>query len=169
MKTIFYLSSVFVLMGLFFSCQEENEKQTEEAKETIVEYAFFGDTIHPDHALNREEMLEKYTDMKEGDTIPAKFAGAIENVCQKKGCWMHVDLGQEETVFVRFKDYGFFMPLNATGSEAILEGKAFISVVSVDERKHYAEDEGLAQEEIDAIDEPEITYGFLAHGVLIKE
>ena len=39
----------------------------------------------------------------------------------------------------------------------------------MDMLKHYAEDEGKSQEEIDAISEPEFAYTFEAIGVIIKE
>ncbi|GGD35055.1 MULTISPECIES: DUF4920 domain-containing protein [Flavobacterium] len=132
-------------------------------------YASFGDSITAEGTLTKEELLDKYTNLKEGDTIEVKFASVIKDVCQKKGCWMNVDLGEDKKAFIRFKDYGFFMPLNAAGSEAIMNGKAFVSVESVDVLKHYAKDAGKSQEEIDAITEPEVTYSFTANGVLIKE
>lgn len=162
MKLILSLS-VFVSV-LMVSCSNEPQVQQEE-----VSYAVFGDTITADGAISAEEMYQKYTKLGEGDTIEVKFAATIYNVCQKKGCWMNVDLNEEEVAFVRFKDYGFFMPFNAAESEAIINGKAFVSITSVDELKHYAEDEGLTQEEIDEITEPDVTFGFLADGVLIKE
>lgn len=162
MKLILSLS-VFVTF-LMVACSSEPQVQQEE-----VSYAVFGDTITADGAISAEEMYEKYKQLGEGDTIEVKFAATIYNVCQKKGCWMNVDLNDEEVAFVRFKDYGFFMPFNAAESEAIINGKAFVSITTVDELKHYAEDEGLTQEEIDEISEPDVTYGFLADGVLIKE
>lgn len=162
--------SVFAVSVLLVGCGEKKAPEKEqEISEEQVSYAVFGDTITAEGAVSADEMYATYQELEEGDTIDAKFTATIYNVCQKKGCWMNVDLNDEEVAFVRFKDYGFFMPLNAAESEAIINGKAFISVTSVNELKHYAEDEGLAQEEIDAITEPEITYGFLADGVLIKE
>jgi hypothetical protein len=82
---------------------------------------------------------------------------------------MNMSLTEDKNTFVRFKDYGFFMPLNAAGSEAIVNGKAFISVETVDELKHYAKDAGKSQAAIDSITEPKVSYSFLSNGVLIKE
>jgi len=159
------LFSFFIPIMLFVvvSCGEQQQPVEPES------FAVFGDTITADGAITAAEMFTQYKKLNEGDTIDVKFRATIYNVCQKKGCWMNVDLSDEDVAFVRFKDYGFFMPFNAAESEAIINGKAFISVISVDELKHYAEDEGLSQEEIDAITEPEVTYSFLADGVLIKE
>ena len=114
-------------------------------------------------------MLKKYKTLKKGDSIAVKFKSTIKEVCKKKGCWMQMDLSESKQSFVRFKDYGFFVPLNADNSEAIVNGIAYIDVVSVEELKHYAKDAKKPQVEIDAIKKPEITFAFKATGVLIKK
>lgn len=134
-----------------------------------VKYATFGDKISADKALTKDQMLKKYASMKKGDTVNVKFKSKIMSVCKKKGCWMKMDLADNKESFVRFKDYGFFVPLNADNSEAIVSGKAFLDVISVDELKHYAKDGGKPQEEIDKITQPKITYAFQADGVLIQQ
>ena len=80
---------------------------------------------------------------------------------------MKLDTGNDETVMVRFKDYGFFMPLDASG-EVVIHGKAYVSETSVKDLKHYAKDAGKSQEEIDQITAPEMTWSFEADGVLLK-
>lgn len=82
---------------------------------------------------------------------------------------MKMELADKQTAFVKFQDYEFFVPLNADGSNAIVNGKAFVDVVSVDELKHYAKDAGKSKEEINKITKPEITYAFTATGVYIKK
>lgn len=170
MKSLKFILLPAILFSLI-ACDNGEAQQIESQTdpEENVSYASFGDSITPENSISGEEMVAKYENLEQGDTIDVKISGVIENVCQKKGCWMNLKLKEDQTAFVRFKDYGFFMPFNAAESEAIVNGKAFISVVSVEELKHYAEDEDKSQEEIDAIVEPEITYGFLADGVLIKE
>ncbi len=157
---LLWAALVFVL-----ACQKKNEVPAK----SEVHYASFGDTIKPDAAITKEALLAKYATLKEGDTIPVKFTSTINDVCQKKGCWMNVDLGNDQQTFVKFKDYGFFMPLNSKGSEVVVNGKAFLSIVSVDELKHYAKDAGKSKAAIDSITQPEKSYGFIADGVLIKE
>ena len=45
-------------------------------------------------------------------TVKAK----VNAVCQVKGCWMTlVDDDPGDEIFVKFKDYGFFMPLDLSG------------------------------------------------------
>lgn len=132
------------------------------------DYASFGANFTPTTVLNREQMLKKYKNLKPGDTISVAFESQINEVCKKKGCWMDVSLGKDQKSFVKFKDYGFFVPLNADKSDAIIRGKAFIDEVSVAQLKHYAKDGGKSQEEIDKINSPKVTYAFQADGVMIK-
>lgn len=132
-------------------------------------YQSFGDKITADNAITKAQMLKKYSTLKPGDTITVKFKTDIKEVCQKKGCWMSLDLTQGKESFVKFKDYGFFVPLNAGGQEAIVHGKAFVSEISVAQLKHYAKDGGKSEAEIAKITKPEFKYGFMADGVLISE
>lgn len=158
-------------IALLTSCKEEKKEDvtTNEITENTVEYAVFGDSITNEGAISAAEMMAKYNDLKEGDTLNVKFTTSIDEVCQKKGCWMTLDLGNEKQAFVKFKDYAFFVPMNAQESEAVVNGKAFVSVTSVNELKHYAKDEGKSQEAIDSITEPKVTYSFMADGVLIAK
>lgn len=140
-----------------------------ETKEAKMEYASFGSKFKENKALTKEEMLKKYKSMKKGDTLAVQFKSKIKDVCKKKGCWMAMDLANEKESFVRFKDYGFFVPLNADNSNAIVTGRAYLDVITVDELKHYAKDGGKSEEEIAKITEPKITYAFQADGVLIEK
>lgn len=82
---------------------------------------------------------------------------------------MNVALDEEKSTFVKFKDYAFFVPINAKDKNVIVEGKAFVSVESVEDLKHYAKDAGKSQEAIDSIVAPKTTYSFMANGVLISK
>ena len=155
-----------VIASLFVNCEQKKEVAPEVAK---VEYAKFGDSISVDGALSTDEMMKKFADLKEGDTLEVKFKSEINEVCQKKGCWMTLDLADDKEAFVKFKDYGFFVPKNAQDKEVIVNGKAFVSVESVDVLKHYAKDAGKSQAAIDSITEPKVTYSFMADGVLIAK
>ena len=102
---------------------------------------------------------------------PVKIRATVESVCQAKGCWMNLvsnDAPGAE-MFVKFKDYGFFMPKDISGKEVILEGKAYVEETSVDELRHYAEDEGKSEEEIAQITEPVKEVKFMATGVRLLD
>jgi len=136
---------------------------------TEVPFEKFGQAeIIPDNALTASQMLAKFDDLNPGDTVDVKFTTAVNEVCQTKGCWMMAKLDNNEEVRVTFKDYGFFVPMNAAESEAVIQGKAFLSVTSVEDLQHYAKDGGKSEEEIAAITEPEVGYGFVADGVLLR-
>jgi hypothetical protein len=169
MKKVMYL---IVLTTLFMGCKNNSETQAEEtevvASEPMAKYQSFGESITDKEVLSQEEMLLKYGELKLGDTVALKFTSKVNSVCQAKGCWMRLDLGEQES-FVKFKDYGFFMPKDIAGQEVIVEGKAFVEETSVEDLKHFALDAGKPQEEIDAITEPELTYAFISSGVLIPE
>lgn len=165
MKKYFIL---LLIISLVYSCKNDKSTETMATETEDIAYASFGDEIKTDSAITAQEMAEKYKTLKIGDTIQAKVSASINEVCSKKGCWMKLDLGNNEEIMVTFKDYGFFMPLNAEG-DVIINGKAFVTETSVEDLRHYAEDAGKAKEEIDAITQPEKTYAFEADGVLLKQ
>ncbi len=162
--------TLLLVAGFLMACKNETKNNTvlDETINEEIAYASFGEKIVADDALTTELMAVQYKSMKIGDTINAKMSAKINEVCSTKGCWMKLDLGDDKEVMVKFKDYGFFMPLNAEG-EVIINGKAFIDEMSVNDLRHYAEDAGKSKEEIEAITEPKLTYSFLADGVLLKE
>jgi hypothetical protein len=82
---------------------------------------------------------------------------------------MDLDLGSDKVMKVFFKDYEFFIPLDSKGKTATIEGYGSREFVDVEMLKHYAEDDGKSQEEIDAITEPETIYMFDAIGVIIED
>ena len=152
------------------SCKKKNEESTktlEEAEE--IAYATFGNEIIADDAITSSSMASHYKTMIVGDSIYSKMVAKVNEVCQAKGCWMTLNLEDGNEVMVKFKDYGFFVPKDIAGKEVIVNGKAFVNEVSVDEQRHYAEDTGKTKEEIAQITEPKKTYSFEADGVLVKQ
>ncbi len=162
------ISILFVCLLFVVACKESKQK-VEDVKKEAVEYASYGEKISDENVISKELAAQKFNTLKEGDTINLKFASKINEVCKAKGCWMKLDLGSNKESMVRFKDYGFFVPLDADNKEVIVNGKAYVTKISVDELKHYAKDGGKTEEEIAAIIEPEFTYAFEADGVLMKK
>lgn len=166
MKKINLLLIVIVLfVGNNVMAQSKTKATAFDAKN----YALFGEKFKVTKILTKEQMLKKYKNLKKGDTITVQFESNIKSVCKKKGCWMNMELAGDDKSFVKFKDYAFFVPLNADNSTAIVNGKAFVDVVSVEELKHYAKDGGKTAKEISKITKPEVTYSFMADGVYIKK
>lgn len=166
MKNLLILPLITILF--LFSCKNSEDKKSE-VTNTDLAYNSYGAQISSENSLSAKEMEERYQNLKPGDTIEVSFATKVNTVCKNKGCWMTLNLPQEEDVMVQFKDYGFFVPKDIEEKEIVVNGKAFIAEVSVEEQKHYAEDKGQTPEEIAAITQPKRTLSFLADGVLIKE
>ncbi len=145
------------------------EGEDTEGEEAVVEGdgKHFGQEITAEGAFAYEEMLAKMGDQ---ESIDVKVEGMVDAVCQTKGCWMNIAGGEgNEDLFVQFEDYGFFMPKDIAGRKVVMEGKAYRDVTSVEELKHFAEDEGKTAEEIAAITEPLEELKFMATGVLLLD
>ncbi len=161
-----FIVTIFVVFMLN-SCKKKVEEKVENPIE--VEYVTFGKEIISNDAIAASSMLNHYKDMNEGDSINSKMKAIVNEVCQAKGCWMKLDLGEGKEAMVKFKDYGFFVPKDIAGKQVIVNGKAFVNEVSVEELKHYAKDAGESVEKIATITEPKRTFSFEADGVLIAQ
>ena len=157
MKKLILLSVMFMLL---IACKAEQKKE--------VSYLTFGEEISNKNILSKDQVVEIYKNLAVGDTVNMKFSASVNEVCQAKGCWMLLDIGTNEAM-VKFKDYGFFMPKNIADKEVIVNGKAFVSEVSIEEQRHYAEDAGKSEDEIAKIIEVKKTLSLEANGVLLIE
>src|SRR5262245_39436888 len=102
MKRLLY---ILLLSPLMFACQNGGEQAVEtslvEAPELSV--AYFGSQITEDGALDAATVLQS---LAGSDSVRMKVTGRVDKVCQVKGCWMTMDVGQAEPMHVTFKDYG---------------------------------------------------------------
>ncbi len=133
-------------------------------KEITETYGYYGQEFKIDSAIPAAQLNALALEGKATDVV---VKGTINAVCKKKGCWTTIDMGNNEEMRVTFKDYSFFVPKDCDGKTAIFKGTATFDTTSVADLQHYASDEGLAQEEIDKITEPEIALVFEATGVWI--
>ena len=157
------------------SCQNGAEKSGEESTDTTavvqeeaptLAVAYFGSEITDEGAIEVDEAPAKLGEM---DSVDLKVVGKINKVCQVKGCWMTMGYGEGESMRVSFRDYGFFVPKDINGKESVIEGTVYMETTSVDDLKHFAEDEGLSEDDIAAITEPETSLTFVADGVIVKD
>ena len=167
MKNINILVVFLLLLG---ACNAQEAKKKDENKaDMAMEYRSFGEKIEVEKSLSEKEMAQKFDGLAVSDTLDTKFTATVTDVCQAKGCWMKLSLNDNREIMVKFKDYGFFVPKDITGKEVIVNGKAFVEAMSIENQKHYAKDGGKSEEEIAKITEPKKTYSFEADGVLLKE
>ena len=141
-----FLLSFFTLLTIF-SCTQE----------VFISY---GEDINGD---------AQFYDTIDDNLDISNVSGEILDVCPKKGCWMNVKVNTD-TVFVKFKDYGFFVPKTGIqGKKVLMTGEIFKDTISVERLKHYAEDAKKSSTEIDLITEPEYKINMIATGVAIEE
>ena len=159
---ISYLFAFCLWIGL--SCQSPKEQNTASKENSIP--GSYGEKISSSDAVTVEEMLGQ---LEQTGGFSGKVTAEIQEVCTKKGCWLTVALPDGNLMRVTFKDYGFFVPTTSQGYSLILEGLAQKSVTDVETLRHYAEDAGKPQEEIEAITQPKEEFTFEATGVIIRD
>lgn len=151
MRSLLLIAAVGLL---FVSCQSSGSTGA------LADWDTFGEAVSAAEPITVEALLadpDAYADKTVVVEAP------VEAVCQKKGCWMTFQSG-DDSVRITFKDYGFFVPMDIPGRTVRVEGVFSIREVPVDEARHYLEDEGRMDEAL-AIVEPQRTYEIVAVGV----
>lgn len=166
MKYFFQLLAFTLIVGFGTACGSTGQSTATVDQDTASSDQTFGASFTPEAVVAYKDLTSKVTDT---DSLSVMVKGTVAEVCQSKGCWMSITNGEGDDMMVRFKDYGFFMPKDISGREVIMNGKAFYQITPVDELRHYAEDAGKSQAEIDAITEPKRELSFLADGVILVE
>lgn len=170
MKSFIYTLSLTIFVALIgcngghkeqrvdTSLNKKNSYQIEEAYGKQFE---IGNSVY---SVNQTSQL-----LESQDTVDVVLLANIESVCKMKGCWMNlVDTkspNADHAFFVKFVDYGFFMPLDSEDYTVLVKGKAYKEITSVEELRHYAEDEGKSSEEIANITVPAEELKILSSGV----
>ena len=156
------------LCGSITACEDSPEK--DKTKESVVEV-----TQKDPNIFGKEIIFDKVADyrrlpslMETTNTIDTKLIGEVNDVCQASGCWINMDIGNNQYIHITFKDEAFVVPKDLTGKSVVIEGVATKELVSVELQKKAAKSEGLSQEEVDAITSPKTEYYFEAVGLNIK-
>ena len=158
MKKVFF--ALIVLTA--FACSETKESAIN--GKLVGKY---GDEITEEGTISTDEMVAMLT---ASDSVAVKVKGEITATCAMKGCWMNLVMPSGEEMRVTFKDYGFFVPKEGMeGNLAIIDGVVTKTLTDVATLKHYAEDAGKPQTEIDAIKEDKEELAFVANGVIIYD
>ena len=151
-KTLFYIVTILIVNLNIANSQNKGNYYGEEFSILDVK----------DYSSNKLDFLNNSENK-------IRIEGEVLSTCPMKGCWMKVK-ADKDTILVRFKDYGFFVPTDGvTGNKTIINGKLKVDTLSIDLIRLYAEDAGKSHEEINEINNPEVSLTFLADGVIIKE
>lgn len=105
--------------------------------------------------------------LKDDQPKMVKVQGTVTDVCPKMGCWLSLEMPDKTSVFVKMKDYGFFVPTDLKGKTVVMDAEAKVLKTSVEELKHYAEDAKKPQSEIDAITAPKEEIRLTATGITV--
>lgn len=164
-----YLCIIAFLTFALNSCDNASQtKNKSEEKQVLnpVKGEVYGSKIANENIIMATALPQKMSNKGE---MELKLEGNINAVCQMTGCWIDMEIGDGENVYVTFKDEAFTLPKNIAGKEAVIEGIATRQEVSVAELKKAAKAEGKSQEEIDAINQPKTEYYFEAESVTLKK
>ena len=115
--------------------------------------------------LKKNVRLDQAINKQVGNEI--LIQGTIADVCHNKGCWMTVRDRKQE-VRVEFKDYGFFVPWDATGKDVRMQGTLVEKEMSPEDQAHIAAESKEGGGVGKPSDEPKKLMLFVASGVVIR-
>ena len=126
-----FKTSLFIpcLILSLASCQNGGEKHpSDEAADSSAAamneakgpaLAYFGNEITEDGAVDVSSVK---TQLEGKDSLNVKVVGKVDKVCQVKGCWMTMAYDGDQSMRVSFRDYGFFVPKDIDGKDAVIDG-----------------------------------------------
>ncbi len=125
----------------------------------------FGEAVDTSEAIPAADLVNSMGDQASFNTT---ISGKVVNVCKAEGCWIKLDLGEDEPLMVRMFNHSFTVAENVEGKYAFVVGQARYDTLSVEKLQDYAKDEGASPEEIAAITKPELELVFEAKGVAVR-
>lgn len=112
------------------------------ASDQAADVERFGDPVPEGATVPLAQVLAE--PQAHGDD-PLLLEGHVRRVCQRKGCWMELATGPDEgapACRVTFQDYGFFVPTDADGAHARLQGRIAVDTIPAEHVAHLEEEGG---------------------------
>lgn len=72
-----------------------------------------------------------------------RVTGKVEKVCGKTGCWFSL-VQEDKNIRITSKGYRYFVPTNAIGMTAVVEGDLEVRTLTPKQGQHLADDEAMA-------------------------
>ena len=102
--------------------------------------------------------MAKKVSLAEAMKNPAKYSkepilveGVIVRSCKMEGCWMELAPSKDaKAVRIKMKDHAFFVPLDAAGLRARVEGVMSVKTLSKKEVDHLINDDGAKFDKINS-------------------
>lgn len=164
-----------LLVGILLlaACERSDDQPNgERSGDTPVEFMSFGEEIPTEGpAISAADIAAEPNSYANQDV---RVEGTVVTVCQQAGCWLTLENPAGEPVRVHVPkdeagEYLWTLPMDLGPRMAIVEGTAFADTLSVEDQRHYAEDAGRPQTEIDAITEPQASAYIIARGILVEQ
>lgn len=169
----FIISTAILVLAFTFSTFAQETK--EEAKPTDKDKT---EAIPTSSYMKRGAALGKSKKVSINDVLkdPAKYAGQTVRVngvvvrsCKMEGCWAELAQNKDsKSVRVKFKDHGFFIPLQSAGAKARAEGVFSVKTLSKAQVDHMIEEDGAKFENRNA-DGSVTEVSFEASGIELKK
>ena len=107
-----------------------------------------GDLVGKAKAVSLAKVLKKPADYV-GKSV--RVEGVIVRSCKMEGCWMELAPTKDSAaVRIKMKDHAFFVPLDAAGLKARVEGVMSVKTLSKEEVKHLMDEDGAKFDKINA-------------------
>lgn len=152
MRNLLIAIALFCCSALTGVAQSQPAKQDGHADKHTHEHGKTSEqaanvTVAPGEVVRRGEPVGDSPAVKFADVLkePSKYEGkrvvvegVVERVCQMQGCWM--ELAPEKGargVRVAMKDHAFFVPFNAAGLRARVDGTLSVKTLSQEDADHY--------------------------------
>lgn len=115
---------------------QEAEQEAEPAAEAEAEeQTQFGDELSDRETTTLASITD---DPQQFAGQVVKTEGEITQVCQRMGCWMEMRAEGAPAVRVPMAGHSFFLPRDASGRHATIEGEVALRELSDAEREHLA-------------------------------
>lgn len=121
--------------------QKATETKATETANTASLVTASGEVIKRGAPLSSASLVKASQVLEDPKSYEGKnlvVEGKIARVCQAKGCWMEITEKEGDPgMRITFKDYGFFVPTDASGKKVKAEGKVELKVLPKGEVEHY--------------------------------
>lgn len=128
--------------------------------------AAYGEEFKANEVVSLGQALKNFSQFDGKELI---VSAQVQNVCRQKGCWMSLGEWDDQEIRVRFKDYGFFVPITLVGKNVLVKGKLERKKIDVGMLRHLKEDAGASPEEIAQVTQSAHEYTFTSVGVKVVQ
>lgn len=137
-----------LISGLFSSCEFRKQYH-------------FGLAVDSTEAISVDQLISNSS----GEDVIVK--GTVSAVCQGEGCWMKLDAGNGEQIFVDW-DKKFSVPKDIEGKTVFIHGYSYLDTTTEVELNQIQLDKSQSNDEIMLKDSSHDKVAFKADGVQIK-